>query len=92
MTWEIVLGIFALVTFAVTIGSMVYKLAKILTKLETAVDNLRETIANIKDNNTKEHERIFEMIDKLNQRLTVVETELILTGGRDSTPAVKSKI
>ena len=92
MTWEIVLGIFALVTFAVTIGSMVYKLAKILTKLETAVDNLRETIANIKDNNIKEHERIFEMIDKLNQRLTVVETELILTGGRDSTPAVKSKI
>lgn len=92
MTWEIALGIFALITFAVTIGSMVYKLAKILTKLETAVDNLRETIANIKDNNTKEHERIFEMIDKLNQRLTVVETELILTGGRDSTPAVKAKI
>lgn len=92
MTWEIALGIFALVTFAVTIGTMVYKLAKILTKLETAVDNLRETIANIKDNNTKEHERIFEMIDKLNQRLTVVETELILTSGRDSTPAVKAKI
>lgn len=91
MTWEIVLGIFALVTFAVTIGTMVFKLAKILTKLETAVDNLRETIATIKDNNGKEHERIFEMIDKLNQRLTVVETELLIAG-RDGNPARQIKI
>lgn len=80
MNWEICLGIFALVTFAVTIGTMVYKLAKILTKLETAVDNLRETITTIKDNNNNEHEKIFEMLDKLNQRLTVVETEIIITG------------
>ena len=91
MTWEICAGIFALVTFAVTIGTMVYKLAKILTKLETAVDNLRETIATIKDNNNNEHERIFEMIDKLNQRLTVVETELLIAG-RDGNPARKVKI
>ena len=88
MTWEIVVGIFALVTFAATIGTMVYKLAKILTKLETAVDNLRETIASIKDNNIKEHEKIFEMIDRLNQRLTVVETELLITG-RSGDPAPK---
>lgn len=85
MTWEICVGIFALVTFAVTIGTMVYKLAKILTKLESAVDNLRETISTIKDNNNKEHERIFEMIDNINGRLTVVETELLIAG-RDSNP------
>jgi len=80
MTWEIVAGLIALVTFIATIGTMVYKLAKILTKLETAVDNLRETISSIKDNNNKEHEKIFEMIDKLNQRVSVVETELLITG------------
>lgn len=86
MTWEIALGIFALLTFAVTVGTMVYKLAGILTKLETAIDNLRETITTIKDNNNGEHERIFEMLDKLNQRLTVVETEILITA-RDSKPA-----
>ena len=48
MTWEICVGVFALVTFAVTIGTMVYKLAHILTKLESAVDSLRETITTIK--------------------------------------------
>ena len=79
MTWEIAVGIFALVTFAVTIGALAYKLAGILTKLESAIDNLRETIAAIKDNNGKEHERIFEMLEKFNERLTAVETELILT-------------
>ena len=86
MNWEICLGIFALVTFAVTIGTMVYKLAHILTKLESAVDSLRETISTIKDNNNKEHERIFEMLDSLNSRLTAVETELLIAG-REPNPA-----
>ena len=88
MTWDIVAGFIALVTFIATIGAMVYKLAKILTKLESAVDSLKETITSIKDNNNKEHERIFEMLDKLNQRLTVVETELLITG-RQGNPAPK---
>ena len=79
MTWEIAVGVFALVTFAVTIGTLAFKLAGILTKLESAVDNLRATITTIKDNNNNEHERIFEMIEKINERLTAVETELILT-------------
>lgn len=91
MTWEICVGIFALVTFAATIGAMVYKLARILTKLETAVDNLRDTITTVKSNNSKEHEKIFEMIDKLNGRLTVVETELLIAG-RDSNPPRQVKI
>lgn len=86
MTWEICVGIFALVTFAATIGAMVYKLARILTKLETAVDNLRDTITTVKSNNSKEHEKIFEMIDKLNGRLTVVETELLIAGREPNPP------
>lgn len=86
MTWEVCLGVFALVTFAVTIGTMIYKLARILTKLETAVDNLRDTISTIKDNNNKEHERIFEMIDSLNNRLTAVETELLIAGREPNPP------
>ena len=90
MTWEIAIGIFALVTFAATVGAMVYKLAQILTKLESAVDSLRETITTIKDNNNKEHERIFEMLDSLNTRLTAVETELLIAG-REPNPARQVK-
>ena len=74
MTWEIVTGLIVLVGFIITIGSIIYKLGTILSKLETAVDNLRETITSVKDNNSKEHERFFDMIEKLDRRLTILET------------------
>ena len=80
MTWEIVTGLILLVGFIVSVGTIVFRLAKILTKLETAVDNLRETITSIKDNNASEHTRIFEMIEKIDRRLTILETEYMITG------------
>ena len=52
MTWEIVAGLIVLVSFIGTIGVYIYKLAGILAKLETAVDNLRETL-NLINNNTR---------------------------------------
>ena len=83
MTWEIVAGLIVLVSFIGTIGVYIYKLAGILAKLETAVDNLRETLNLINNNNRQEHARFFDMIDKLDTRLTIVETQLKAGGVKE---------
>ena len=75
MSWEIITGLIVLVGFIISIGTIVYKLANILTKLESAVDNLRETLTKFNDNNSVEHDRIFDMIDKIDRRLTILETK-----------------
>lgn len=86
MSWEIVTGLIVLVGFIVSVGTIVYKLAHILTKLETAVDNLRETISSIKDNNASEHEKIFDMIEKIDRRLTTIETEFLVWSQKNNPP------
>lgn len=78
MSWEIVTGLIVLVGFLISIGTIVFKLAKILTKLETAVDNLRDTLNAFNNNNSSEHERIYDMIDKIDRRLTILETKFML--------------
>lgn len=76
MSWEIVTGFIVLFGFVGSVGTYIFKLANILTKLETAVDNLRETLNMINDTNKQEHARFFNMIDKLDSRLTIVETKI----------------
>lgn len=78
MSWEIVTGLIVLVGFIISVGTIVYKLANILTKLETAVDNLRDTLTTFNNNNSSEHERIFDMIDKIDRRLTILETKFMI--------------
>ena len=75
MSWEIITGLIVLFGAIVSIGTIVYKLSNILTKLESAVDNLRETLATFNNNNSQDHDRIFDMIDKIDRRLTILETK-----------------
>ena len=42
MTWEIVTGLIVLVGCAISVGTIVYKLANILTKLESAIESLQQ--------------------------------------------------
>ena len=86
MTWEIVTGLIVLIGCAISVGTIVYKLANILTKLESAIESLRETISIIKNDNADEHARIFETIKLLEKRLTEIEIQLkLFIAGEDST-------
>lgn len=76
MTWEIVTGLIVLVGCAISVGTIVYKLANILTKLESAIQSLRETISLIKSSNANDHERIFESIENFEKRLTDIEIQV----------------
>ena len=75
MTWEIVTGLIVLVGFIISIGTIVYKLSRILTKLESAVDGLRYALTKFSENNASEHTRIFEFIESHEKRLTILETK-----------------
>ena len=82
MTWEIVTGLIVLVGCAISVGTIVYKLANILTKLESAIQSLRETISLIKTSNADDHEKIFESIENFDKRLTEIEfqVKMFMTG------------
>ena len=47
MTWEIVLGIIALVSFGITVGAIVVKITKALAVLTTTLDTLCKTTAEL---------------------------------------------
>ena len=86
MTWEIVTGLIVLIGCAISVGTIVYKLANILTKLESAIESLRETISIIKLDNADEHARIFKTIESLENKVTEIEIQLkLFIAGGDST-------
>ena len=58
MTWEIFLGIVALVSFIIAIGGIIYKLSKVLTSLEASVNSLSETLKDSKKDRKAMHEKL----------------------------------
>ena len=60
MTWEIALGIFALVSFVAVIIGWTSKIISALTKLNVSVDVLNETMKDYKNIQTALSERLGE--------------------------------
>lgn len=55
MTWEIVVGIIALVGFIASIGGMVWRLSALISRLEAAVKALAEAVNALRGDNAAEH-------------------------------------
>lgn len=64
MTWEIFLGIVALVGFIGTVGAWIGKLSKTLGILENTIQILNQTIGEFKKNSHVTHEKLFERLTK----------------------------
>lgn len=62
MTWEIVLGIIALVGFVGSIGVWVSKLSTTLATLSTTIELLVNTVKEFKANSHETHTTLFEKI------------------------------
>lgn len=90
MTWEIVTGLIVLVGCAISVGTIIYKLANILTKLESAIQSLRETIELIKTSNATDHTKIFETLENVVKRLIDVETQVKILMSGSGNPPVKT--
>ena len=73
MSWEIVVGLITLVGFIATVSSWTSKLAKTLTVLNDAINQLRETVKEFKSNSKAEHEAIMKRIDDHEDRIRELE-------------------
>ena len=64
MSWEIVIGIIALVGFIGTVGTWISKLSRTLGILENTIGILNRTIDEFKTNSSHTHEKLSDRITK----------------------------
>ena len=83
MTWEIFLGIVALVGFCITIATPLMKLSKTMTELNINMQNLNQAMNTLTANNTESHRRIWahndeqdEKLENHEKRITKIETKM----------------
>lgn len=83
MTWEIFLGIVALIGFCVTIATPLMKLSKTMTELNINMQNLNQAMNTLTANNTESHRRIWahndeqdERLENHEKRITKIETKM----------------
>lgn len=83
MTWEIFLGIVALVGFVVSIATPLMKLSKTMTELNVNMQNLNQAMQTLTANNTESHRRIWahndeqdEKLENHEKRITKIETKM----------------
>ena len=83
MTWEIFLGIVALVGFVITLATPLMKLSKTMTELNVNMQNLNKAMNVLTANNTESHRRIWqhneeqdEKIENHEKRITKIETKM----------------
>ena len=83
MTWEIFLGIVALVGFCITIATPLMKLSKTMTELNVNMQNLNQAMNTLTANNTESHRRIWahneeqdEKLENHEKRITKIETKM----------------
>lgn len=86
MTWEIFLGIAALISFIIAITGPMLKLNTSITKLNASVDVLKNAIDKIDSDNEKSHKRIWdhneeqdEIIAEHTRKINNIEHTMIIT-------------
>ena len=70
MTWEIVVGIIALVGFVATVAGYTSKLSHTLSSLEITLQALKETLEELKNSNKESHKEFY---DKLAEHETIIK-------------------
>lgn len=69
MTWEIAVGLFALVTFVVTVVKTVIPLTNAITRLTDKLDNLETKVDEFEDDSVKAHDELWAHNDKQDKTL-----------------------
>lgn len=76
MTWEIVLGLIALIGFIGSIGMWVSKLSTTLATLSTTIELLVNTVKEFKSDSHETHQMLFDKIGEHNTQLSDHETRI----------------
>ena len=80
MTWEIVVGLIALISAGIAIGRIIYGLSVTLTKLNCSVEILNSTLASFASDNDRAHEEMSGGLAALWDKIAELEN------GRDGCP------
>lgn len=96
MSWEIFLGIVALVGFLVTIGAPVLKLNTSIIRLNESVNVLRDTITKTETDNKEAHKRIWDHMDDVDETIKdhedrLVKAEAVLQSQRDKLSKIENE-
>lgn len=73
MTWEIVVGLIALIGCAISLGGVLAKLVRALTRLEVTISTLETTLAELKSGNDAAHREIWDELEEHDERITKLE-------------------
>lgn len=73
MSWEIVVGIIALIGVFSTIATWASKLSRSLSSLETTLKGLNETLQELKDNNHESHKEFYKRLNEHDCRIAKLE-------------------
>ena len=69
MTWEIVVGIISLVGFVLSIGTLLFKLSAVLTRLDVTVKDMQSANATDRKIKEAEHKEFFKTLENHEKKL-----------------------
>ena len=76
MTWEIFLGISALVAFVIAIGTIISKASQTFATLNTTINMLSETLKDFKKDSKTDRKEIHDRIDNHETRIGILEIKV----------------
>lgn len=69
MSWEIVVGLIALVGFIMTITTPILKLNTSINQLNFSIDSMRESLNRLDKGNTEQHKRLWDYNEKQDTKI-----------------------
>lgn len=73
MTWEIMSALIVIVGTLVSLGTVLAKLIRVLTRLDDTVKQLRADLDRQREENRESHKRIYDRLDDHEQRIVELE-------------------
>lgn len=76
MTWEIFLGISALVAFVIAIGTIIAKASQMFATLNAAINMLTETLKEFKKDSKSDRKELHDKVDDHETRIGILEIKV----------------
>ena len=73
MSWEIMSALIVIVGTLVSLGTVIAKLIRVLTRLDDTVKQLRADLDRQREENRESHKRIYDRLDDHEQRIVELE-------------------
>ena len=73
MTWEMLSALIVIVGTLVSLGTVLAKLIRVLTRLDDTVKQLRADLDRQREENRESHKRIYDRLDDHEQRIVELE-------------------